>query len=35
MGTLSTTDAYPAMKLVKTRLRNKMKKEFLSDCLTI
>ncbi|XP_077215546.1 uncharacterized protein LOC143850138 [Tasmannia lanceolata] len=33
VSTATTKRAFSAMKLVKTRLRNKMEEEFLADCL--
>jgi hypothetical protein len=35
VSTATTERAFSAMKLVKTRLRNKMGDEFLRDCLII
>ena len=31
----TTEQAFLAIKLIKTPLRNKMKKEFISDCMVI
>ncbi|XP_077216005.1 uncharacterized protein LOC143850666 [Tasmannia lanceolata] len=35
VSTATTERAFSAMKLVKTRLRNKMEDEFLADCLVV
>ena len=35
VSTATTERAFSAMKLIKTPLRNKMEKNFLSDCMVI
>lgn len=35
VSTTTTERAFPAMKIVKTRLRNKMTDQYLADCLAV